>query len=224
MAAEAASRLWGTAWEKVSFAEALRAEAAELYRVCENGHVVPAFGYRVGVHHTLRFDRPHPRPWVDGAGWAEIVYDGASLPCRCGSTSFEALDPYQRTDEIRLVLQTHGTDVRRVEDPDYWVRKALEKADEVLASGRAAVITDVRFPNEAMAIKAGGGLVVRLEVSQETAARRLARRDGRPIAWTAHDTETALDSARGLFDLTVSNEGPLEETVSKVVEFVSRRG
>lgn len=62
---------------------------------------------------------------------------------------------------VRALLQHHGTHVRRAEDPDYWV-KAWQDA---VAIRRApfVLIDDVRFPNEYAAIKAAGGVVIRLE-------------------------------------------------------------
>jgi hypothetical protein len=61
--------------------------------------------------------------------------------------------------EIRSLLQRCGTDAgRKVLGEDVWVGATLRDLDPA----RAVVVTDVRFPNEARAIQAAGGLVVRI--------------------------------------------------------------
>lgn len=114
-----------------------------------------------------------------------------------------------RTDEMRLVLQRWGTDVRRATDPDYWVRIALADAVRVTASGRPAYFSDTRFPNEVAWSQAFGFAVVRLEVSFATQRARALARDGLDLAAAdpklAHASETALDGYVG-FDLVVDND------------------
>jgi hypothetical protein len=52
----------------------------------------------------------------------------------------------QRWPEVRRLMQVYGTDVRRFEDPDVWVRRVV---DWVSVSGNSRVVVpDVRFPNE----------------------------------------------------------------------------
>jgi hypothetical protein len=69
--------------------------------------------------------------------------------------------PY--TYESRRLQQWWGTDLRRKDDPDYWVKKGMEKAEELLAFETfetLIVFTDVRFGNEAEAIQRRGGMVL----------------------------------------------------------------
>jgi len=62
---------------------------------------------------------------------------------------------------LRPLLQYWGTEVRRVEDPNYWVRKLDEKVRA--SDGDLIVITDVRFQNETEYIRAGcGGIIVKV--------------------------------------------------------------
>lgn len=56
---------------------------------------------------------------------------------------------------MRRLLQYWGTELRRAQDPAYWL-KAL--AAKVLAT-RPYVVSDVRFPNEVALIRALGGAV-----------------------------------------------------------------
>lgn len=64
---------------------------------------------------------------------------------------------------IRQLLQNFGTDVRREEDEDYWVKLWEEDLDEVDFGGDIIVADDVRFINEAEAVKRRGGYIIRLE-------------------------------------------------------------
>lgn len=59
-------------------------------------------------------------------------------------------------------MQTLGTEWgRECIAPDVWTRLTLAGAS--LREGRSVVIDDVRFPNEVVAIRALGGIVVRIE-------------------------------------------------------------
>lgn len=57
---------------------------------------------------------------------------------------------------MRHLMQEYGTDVRRSDDPDYWVNRWKEGVEgDVLTD-------DVRFLNEAQAVRDMGGIVIRL--------------------------------------------------------------
>ena len=58
--------------------------------------------------------------------------------------------------DIRILLQWWGTEYRRVEDEDYWVKKWLNKWITVLLDGTKLCITDVRYNNEAAMCKLMG--------------------------------------------------------------------
>lgn len=60
--------------------------------------------------------------------------------------------------EVRRTLQALGVAVRSL-DEDFWVRRVMS---EISFSGKPAVVTDVRFENEARAILAAGGRLVRV--------------------------------------------------------------
>lgn len=84
----------------------------------------------------------------------------------------------------RTLLQWWGTEYRRAKDPDYWVKKLrktlLDHSPEV------ALITDVRFPNEADFIHEMGGFVVK--------CTRLGNPD---VVVNEHPSEAAMDKYRG---------------------------
>jgi hypothetical protein len=93
--------------------------------------------------------------------------------------------------DARIFLQHLGVAVREHVDPDAWVNALFRQT----SPGRRYVVTDVRFPNEATAIKARGGIVVRVH---------------RPGvgAVNAHMSETALDDWD--FDAHLFNDGDLD--------------
>ena len=93
--------------------------------------------------------------------------------------------------DIRGLLQRFGTEVgREMFGEDFWVDYALNS----IVDGTKVVIADVRYPNEANAIKALGGKVFRVE------------RDGVGPA-NDHASENALEGYE--FDGTLYNQGTI---------------
>lgn len=70
-------------------------------------------------------------------------------------------DPWRKptSPAMRELLQKWGTEFRRAQDDDYWVR--LERI--ALPDVGNFVYTDVRFPNEYQMIRSVGGLVFKIE-------------------------------------------------------------
>ncbi|QEQ94091.1 deoxynucleoside monophosphate kinase [Streptomyces phage Saftant] len=101
--------------------------------------------------------------------------------------------------EVRRLLQRAGTEAgRKVLGTQVWVdalMKDFQPHDEAL------VVTDVRFKNEADAIREAGGVVVRIE-------RPGVGPKEDPGGWV-HESEVALDHYD--FDVTVKNDGTIEE-------------
>lgn len=100
--------------------------------------------------------------------------------------------------EIRRLLQVLGTEVgRQMIDEDVWVTMTtqdLKPTDDV-------VFADVRFPNEAQAIKDLGGQIWRVN------------RPG-THAINAHASESAMDNWP--FDAIITNDGTLEDLMGQV--------
>lgn len=93
--------------------------------------------------------------------------------------------------EVRRYLQRLGTEgVRSVLGENVWVDALLRDTE----TWGPTVITDVRFPNEADAIRARGGLVLLIE-----------RPGLEPIAEPEHASENAL--AGYVFDGVIRNDG-----------------
>ena len=104
---------------------------------------------------------------------------------------FSALAPFGKHPKL---LQWWGTEYRRFQDPDYWVNKLCVSIPSTLD---VALITDVRFVNEAECIKNRGGYNVKIE--------RLAA-DGTPFVAPDrprdHVSEIALDDYKFDFYIT----------------------
>jgi len=102
-------------------------------------------------------------------------------------------DGYKETiykDEIRRLLQNLGTEVgREILGENIWVDSTLN------FTGPNVVVTDVRFPNEAFAIKLREGMIYRVE---------------RPgvVPINNHISETALDAWK--FDEYIDNHRDLD--------------
>lgn len=79
----------------------------------------------------------------------------------------------------RQLMQLWGTDYRRAQDPDYWVKKAKAKID---ATEGLIFIDDVRFESEAWMILNNGGAVIRVD-----------RPGGPRISTPWHASECGLD-------------------------------
>jgi hypothetical protein len=72
---------------------------------------------------------------------------------------------WERAKEIgdtRRILQELGMAIRAI-DSEFWLRAALKKVTEANESGVPAVITDVRFPNEADRLRRAGFHLVYIE-------------------------------------------------------------
>lgn len=97
----------------------------------------------------------------------------------------------------RQVMQTLGTEWGRTHvAPDIWVDLGVAKWLENRDAGRSLVITDVRFENEAQAIRGEGGVVIHV-------TRKAAD------AVTPHASEKGVQ-VEGM-DITLANDGELAD-------------
>jgi hypothetical protein len=112
-------------------------------------------------------------------------------------------------DEVRRLLQHMGQTVREY-DEDFWLNILLRKAAGAAKLNMPVVVTDVRYRNEALALRAAGFKLVRIT---------------RPGAGSGgvsalHASETALDDFRT--DLTITNGGSLK-TLNAMIAAVAER-
>ena len=99
------------------------------------------------------------------------------------------------TPEVRRMLQALGLEVRKTANPSYWIDLTLTDL------APQTVITDVRFPNEAEAIRALGGIIV-----------QVVRKGIAPIS--GHESETQLPDH--LVDVVINNDGTIKALHMKV--------
>ena len=96
----------------------------------------------------------------------------------------------------REFMQWFGTDIMRKAHPNIWLNNTIKRIEQ--EQPKTAIIADVRFKNEADAIKKAGGVVVRLT--------RRVHKDG-------HSSENALDKYK--FSKIIDNaEGTLDDLIS----------
>ena len=99
-------------------------------------------------------------------------------------------------DGMRKLLQWYGTDFRRNQDSEYWIKKA----ESSIRDGKY-VFSDVRFPNEASLIRKHGGQIWRIV------------RDVEDNGIPGHVSEL-IDGIE--YDRKILNTGPLESLEMKL--------
>jgi uncharacterized membrane protein len=98
---------------------------------------------------------------------------------------------------LREIQQDIGMAFRQMYGEDVWVNIALRNRPKY------AIVTDVRFPNEAAAIREAGGILIRVN-------RPMKREE------KEHESETALDDY-AQFDHVIENNGTLDDLRMQVV-------
>lgn len=110
-----------------------------------------------------------------------------------GLSPEEAVKTKPTSPVMRELKQKFGTEVRRNQDPDYWVKKWIETYTKTFNTN--VCVDDVRFLNEIDAIKKLGGVIVRIIRSDITDTSN-------------HPSETALDDYEPDFSI-VAEKGDL---------------
>lgn len=133
------------------------------------------------------------------------------------------LDARQHVPVTRRINQWWGSEVRRAQDPDYWVSRARTIIKKELDAGNAVILTDGRFPNEIALVEKMGGATVRVNVTPETQRARIMARDGvePDEAKMNHVSEIACDGLSGWVVMVDSDDLDVEQTVDAIVDGVS---
>lgn len=97
----------------------------------------------------------------------------------------------------RKALQNVGKAMREALGPDVWINRAM--SDWVYRGRPDTVISDVRYPNEAEAIKKLGGTVIRIT------------RPGAGLTGEVGQHESEVPLPEYLIDIEVDNDGTLGE-------------
>lgn len=129
--------------------------------------------------------------YTDGTGFGVVYHRLSNL------IEWFGWEEAKRQDDVRRLLQRVGTDaVRNILGFDTWVTLGMKKAAEV---DGPVVFTDVRFPNEADAIRCGEHL--------PSVIVRVVRPGVVPVA--AHVSEEAMTTYRS--GRTILNDGTLDD-------------
>lgn len=160
--------------------------------------------------------------------WYWSVYEGIEYKPSYFSTKEEAqkrcleiwgedFETYIKLVKLtpRKLLQLLGTDCgRNMIHPNIWINALFADykvyKDEELPNW---IITDVRFPNEAKAIKNRGGILIRIE-------RDYVLRGGPEDPKNQHPSETALDDYQD-FDYVIENNGSIEDLINKIKKIIN---
>lgn len=186
----AATVLHAAGWQTIAFADALRIEIAAAFHI----------DVRLLTHPPTK-DVPQ-RALAAGNGenanWLRFAaVNGHSL--------MEPRSP-------RWLMQQWGTEFRRRADPQHWVRQVLQWVQfERKRNPPGLAVTDVRFANEALALRGLGGHIVRVHRPAGTTA--LAP----DTAGHASERHTELHA-----DADVQNTGTLAELSAEVWRVVGQ--
>lgn len=97
----------------------------------------------------------------------------------------------------RMLMQTVGTEWGRAMDPDLWVKSFINRVNGNI------VAPDVRFENEASAIRNAGGLMIHVQ-------RNIAHNDN-------HASEAGVGVRFDLGDILINNNGTVEALMKQAV-------
>lgn len=155
-------------------------------------YLATMYGYtKVAFANPIREALLRLNPTIDVDGYQDV-----SLKTAVETFGWEQLK--KTSSHVRPLLQRFGTEVGRdMFGPDFWVNLAIDS----IPDGSKIVFTDVRFPNEAKAIKAIGGKVWRIDRPGIAAAN-------------AHISERALDGYD--FDHRITNDHSLAHLYAQV--------
>jgi hypothetical protein len=111
----------------------------------------------------------------------------------------------------RTLLQYLGTEWGRTKDPELWVNLWKKEVATTLEDTDAVVVCDdCRFPNEAAAVKALGGVVVEVVTSVERIEKINA----------GHVSESGLSNEQ--IDYRIENDGDIDDLRDKIMHIFMR--
>jgi len=109
-----------------------------------------------------------------------------------------------RFPEVRRLLQKLGTEVgRNMVGENVWVNIIARKIDDSLYADEPVIVTGIRFPNEISMIRSFAGRAIWIDRPGEQA----------PAGAAVHASENGVQPHE--FDLTVDNDGTLEDLYAK---------
>lgn len=123
-------------------------------------------------------------------------------------------DPLCPYGKHRAFLQWWGTEYRRYQDPFYWIKKTAQQIEK--DNPQFALISDMRFINEMLWVKAVGGFTVKVQRKgfEAPGAGHVSEHelDGKTFDWEIHHADGNLaeltEDASGVFDQVVQTLNP----------------
>ena len=176
----------------------------------------PGAGKDAAALHLVEQHGFHRLAFADEIRWACLVLD--PFIDDFGGRGFRLSEivefygwDYAKTEvpEVRRLLQVLGTELgRELHGPNVWVNKVFDAIGR-LDEDQRIVISDVRFQNEADAIRSHGGRIVRLNRSTPSSDDVMAHR-------------SEVESAGLKPDAVIPNHGSLAELHGRLDRLVTR--
>ncbi len=151
--------------------------------------------YLIKHHEYMRF------------GFAQALKEEVSRGVGCTP---EELNEEPLRSEVRPVLQIWGTEFRRAQDPDYWIRQAAQKISHHQSRiDRPIVFNDVRFQNEIDMLRERGFVIIKIDMSvEDVLTYQAAHGEAREVTlarlehasereWQAAEFDVVIPSVRG---------------------------
>lgn len=126
----------------------------------------------------------------------------------------EPLSPYGKHPKL---LQWWGTEYRRAQDKDYWVKQGMKTVNGFIKKHPDGVvlISDTRFYNEAQAVKdANGDVLLVSRINSDGTAYRDPSRDAN------HVSETQLDNYNADYYITSKSAALTAELAITTFEYI----
>lgn len=139
-------------------------------------------------------------------GFKVVAFSDALKQVAC---TYYGMDTSSKDRQLLINL---GHKMREI-DPTVWVNYALSR----IPLTANVIVTDVRYVNELMTLKAHGFKVVRVHVDRETQLQRVNADD---VVLLDHPTECYLDEYVG-WDEVLDGRLPLSTTVSWLVDKIA---
>lgn len=157
---------------------------------------------RIAFGHKARSGKDTSADYlVARLGYTKLSFAGALY--RCTESMQRILG--KPVEKDRCLLQELGMLVRRHYGADTWVNIVLAEAQAV----DRVVVSDVRFKNEADALRAAGFVLVKIVRENRTAGSDVAN---------AHISECELDDYP--YDVVIENNGSIEELYETIDNLV----
>jgi hypothetical protein len=173
--------------------------------------LIIGLGYKAGVGKDTVANALVEAGFVK-VGFADAVKAACGAVCGFNFRQLYVAGEKDRVDPFwgfspRTAMQVMGSALRNNLAPDVWIRSLMRRIDTELQD-KNIVICDVRYPNEAEAIKAAGGYVIRVERPGLVTAMSEAEQ--------VHESEVSMN-AYADWDGEVVNDGELKDVAPKAM-------